>query len=355
MAAPAVRVVRKRERAALGAAGLVLALTAPAHAVPLFKAPSLIFDTGPTPTALAIADLDRDGRLDLVVTDAAVYTAGVPSVSVMLGNGDGTFRARQDIATGGLPHSVAVGDLNGDGWPDLAVANYGTNALSVFLGIGAGSFAASKDFDAGPGPRTVTIADINADGHPDLVTERSALLGNGDGTLGARIDFSGGNCVAIGDFNGDGRLDLATNSGIDPDPDDYFGVGTVLLGNGDGTFTAAPSFATGYNPCWMAVADFNGDGRPDLAVANYGLTPDYYGTVSVLLGNGDGTFGGQLLYNTGANPNSVAVADLDGDGRSDIVTSNFGDDPDFDSNTVSVFLGNGSPWSPNHGTRASNR
>jgi VCBS repeat protein len=342
MAAPEVRAVRMSERIALAAVALLaaLALAVPAHSATFFRG-ALLFATGPTPISLTIADLDGDGRPDLVVTDGAQLSPGVPAVSVMFGNGDGTFGARKDLVTGGYPSSTAVGDLNGDGRPDLVVANYVPNALSVFLGAGDGTFGSNRDFDAGSDPRTVRIADINGDGRPDLLTVSAALPGNGDGTFGAKIDFPAANCLAIGDLDADGQLDLVTNTGFDPDPDDYIGAGTALLGNGDGTFRVGASFVTGLGPWSMAVADFNGDGRSDLVVANYGHTPDYFGTISVLLGNGDGTFSGQLLYDTGANPNSVAVSDLDGDGHPDIVTSNFGDDPQFDSNTVSLFLGNG--------------
>jgi len=315
---------------------LLLALAPPAHAAPLFSSPSLVFETGRRPTSVAIADLNRDGRPDLAVAKSE-------AVAVLFGRGDGTFAERTEVATGFYPQSVAIADLNGDSVPDLVTANAGLSAVSVMLGGGDGTFRVRADYGPGIGARSVAIAAIDGDERPDLVTERSVFLGNGDGTFGSRMDFNGGSTVAIGDFNGDGRPDLATNGGPDPDEDDFVGVGSVLLGSGDGTFGTPMGFETGYLPCAMATADFNADGRADLAVANYGHTPDYIGTFSVLAGNGDGTFGVRRDYDTGANPIAIAAADLNGDGHPDVVTADFGDDPDwsFVAHTISVFLGNG--------------
>src|SRR5207302_473433 len=174
--------------------------------------------------------------------DLAAANSGSPqqpgtTISVLLGNRDGTFRAALTFAAGSGPYSVAVGDFNGDGRPDLAVANYGSLQQ--------------------PG------------------TTSSVLLGNGDGTFrAARTNTVDTNpsSVAVGDFNGDGKPDLAVANSANntwPSSGQLPGNLSVLLGNGDGTFRAAQTFTTGTTPEYLAVGDFNGDGKADLAVANY--------------------------------------------------------------------------------------
>jgi hypothetical protein len=236
------------------------------------------------PQSVAVGDFNGDGKQDLVVTDAATN-----GVSVLLGNGDGSFQAAQGFAAGYSPDFVAVADVNGDGKPDLVVADAGgyghSGGVSVLLGNGDGTFQAPRTFGAGLHPISVAVADFNGDGKPDLAVANlgggvSVLLGNGDGTFQAAQNFAAGSApesVAVGDFNGDGKSDLvvANNSSSNV---------SVLLGNGDGTFQAAQSFTTGSGPFSVAVGDFNGDGKLDLAVTNVGAG------VSVLLGNGDGTF-----------------------------------------------------------------
>src|SRR5262249_19399457 len=173
-----------RARSLLVAPLLFLALTVPAHAEPLFSAPFFPYGTGSSPRSVAIADLNADGRPDLVVAN---YNSN--SVSVLLGIGDGKFGLKTDYGTGTGPSSVAIADLTRDGRPDLAVADSISNSVSVLLGPGDGTFALHVDYFTGSGPGSVAIADFNADGRPDLATANSTysnvsvLLGNGDGTF----------------------------------------------------------------------------------------------------------------------------------------------------------------------------
>jgi hypothetical protein len=282
------------------------------------------------PYSVAIGDLNGDGKPDLVTANVFANR-----VAVLLGNGDGTFGAKTDFGTMYYPYSVAIGDLNGDGKPDLVTANYGDGTVSVMLGNGDGTFGVQSEYGAGSNPRYVAIGDLNGDGKHDLAVANygdatvSVLLGNGDGTFGVKTDYGTGNypySVALGDLNGDGKPDLAVaNYGYY-----YYSTVSVLLGNGDGTFGAKADFATGGQSISVAIGDFNGDGKPDLAVSNVNTH-----TVSVLLGSGDGTFGPKSDYGTGNEPSSVATRDLNGDGKPDLATAN------ISANTVSVLLGNG--------------
>jgi len=288
------------------------------------------YPTGLSPYKVVIGDLNGDGKPDLATANVFRSHHDEPqyrshTVSVLLGTGYGSFGARTDYETGPEPYSLAIGDLNIDGKPDLAVAE--TNGVSVLLGNGDGSFQV-PDYAAGPGSGFVAIGDLNIDGKPDLVTAGTVLLGNGDGSFGGRIDHAAG-VPAIGDLNGDGKPDLATANGYSPN------TVSVLLGNGDGTFGVKTDYGTGGPSSSVAIGDLNGDGKPDLATANYGLGFNT-GTVSVLLGNGDGSFGVKTDYGTGADPRSLAIGDLNGDGKADLVTAS-----DYPSPSVSVLLGNG--------------
>jgi hypothetical protein len=316
------------------------------------------------------ADLNGDGIPDLVIL-------GNDTISVLLGNGDGTFTAEPSPSTD-LPGAIAVGDFNGDGIPDLAVAPaFDEGNSEVLLGNGDGTFT-NGSASLGNGNGTVTsdsiaVGDFNGDGKLDLVEACTSvneqpcnllliLFGNGDGTFTssfAPLAFFGSQSMAVGDFNGDGQPDLAvTNSGANgvnvflnshgglsavsaipatgASPTsiaaaDFNGDGkldlavansgsnnvTILLGNGDGTFTAAASPATGAAPNSIAVADFNGDGVPDLAVANAGTS-----NVTILLGNGDGTFRAATSPAADAGSTSIALADFNGDGKEDLVVAN---------------------------------
>jgi hypothetical protein len=272
------------------------------------------FGAGVRPRFVAVGDFNGDGRQDLAVANQLSA-----NVSILLGNGNGTFGTATNFGAGSAPSSVAVGDFNGDGRQDLAVANQGSATVSILLGNGDGTFGTATNFGVGFIPFSVAVGDFNGDGSQDLVVANqgsanvSILLGNGNGTFGAATNFGVGSApssVAVGDFNGDGRQDLAVaNQGS--------ATVSILLGSGNGTFGAATNFGVGFAPLSVAVGDFNGDGRQDLAVVNQGSA-----TVSVLLGNGNGTFGAATNFAAATGPLSVAVGDFNGDGKQDLAVAN---------------------------------
>jgi hypothetical protein len=295
------------------------------------------FATGSGPSSLAVADVNGDGHLDIITGNTLENAESQDTVSVLLGNGNGTFQAAHNFATHEPIGGMAVADVSGDGMPDIVTTIGDGNTLSVFLGDGDGTFQAAQNtqlpHDTLEPPCGVVVADVNGDGRPDLVIGDNSLLvllGNGNGTFqnpyavdGDYGQFS----VAVADVNGDGKPDIigAMTS---------YESASVLLGNGDGTFQHFLQ-TSGYTPNLVAsilVADMNGDGHPDLVLAS-----DYGGGFSVLPGNGDGTFQPPQNFATGlgayrgvAQP--VAVADLNGDGAPDVVIANYG------RNTVSVLL-----------------
>jgi hypothetical protein len=277
--------------------------------------PSRIFAVGGSPVSVVVADLDGDGVTDLVTANQSSDDAG--NASVLLGNGDGTFQAAVSFEAGKGPSSVAVADLDGDSFPDIVTANRYSDDVSVLLGNGDGSFQVAASFAAGYSPNSVAVADLDGDSVPDLVTadgsDVNVLLGNGDGSFQAPVSFAAGDgaaSVAVADLDGDGVPDLVTANRYGSDD---FGDVSVLLGNGDGSFQAAVSFAAGAFPFFVTVADLDGDSVPDLVTANSGLDSPGSGYVSVLLGNGDGSFQAAASLAAGKRPVKVAVADLDGD------------------------------------------
>jgi hypothetical protein len=300
----------------------------------------------PEAIGLATADFNQDGKPDLAITaNVRLY--------VMLGNGDGTFApasgspnpipspSYDDLAS---PYvgPLAVGDFSHTGHPGLAVAETNNEAAVILNGNGDGTFAPSSAVFAnseGTPTSALEAADFNGDGNLDLALinqlngQSVVALGygkgafNSEGTLSVE-GFPAG--AAVGDFNGDGKLDVAiAGGGTAKYPDS--GV-AVSLGNGGGVFTQANGspIPLGQSLSSMVAADFNGDGKLDLAVADGGAS-----SVFILLGNGDGTFQAPITVPVGNSPAAIVVGDFNNDGKLDLAVANSGD------NTVTLLLGNG--------------
>jgi len=415
-----------------------------------FDSPNAYYTVGQQPAALAVADLNHDGKLDVVVLNSTDAT-----ISVLMGKGDGDLVAptatetangvgipAPTYAVGNGPTSLAIADVNGDGIPDVIVSNFIDNTVSVLLGNGDGTFKPAVAVPVGNGPVFVTAADMNGDGKPDLLVNNNldntvgVLLNKGDGTFDAMTTVKLGRkrlilypqMLVVGDFNHDGKLGVITTTTSENGNSVLY-----LPGNGNGTLQTARTLDTGLQTSYLAVADVNGDGFPDLvagSVANNSLrvifgnhlggfttgvdypangiaggsqlqrltvadfsgtgkpdiavvnteggfmqllyndgtghfhlknsydtgntpsdvetadlngdghldlveTASADGTLGARLGNGDGTFQALQTYKVGANPQRVLLLDVNGDGKLDAVTVNAGD------NSVSVLLGNG--------------
>jgi hypothetical protein len=272
-------------------------------------------ETTPSAYALALGDVNGDGRLDLAVTNRLSE-----SISIVLGNGNGTFRPQTTVAVGSGPRSVALADFNGDGLLDLAASST-TKFASVRLGNGDGTFRPLQTFSTGRYSSALVVRDMDGDGRLDLAVANQddnstgVLLGNGDGTFQPQTTFAAAptpnqahpNALAVGDVNADGKPDLVSVA---------MNMVHVRTSDGAGGFAAANTYTAGVRLRSISLADFNGDGKVDLALGTVNASG-----VSVLLGNGDGTFRPQQTFFAGYNAHKVAVGDFNGDGRPDIATS----------------------------------
>jgi hypothetical protein len=286
--------------------------------------------------AQATGDFNGDGKLDVVTISSSSY------LSVMLGNGDGTFQTPITLnigATNFFPEAIAIGDFKGDNVLDVAVwatnSTTGNTQLNIYLGTGTGTFTAGATYTApssnnfNPGPNSIVAADVNGDGNLDLVAMTPyngvfVFLGNGDGTFQAPVANTTvctstiGNCgsLAVGDLNGDGKPDLALQS------NDTTGGGmSILLNNGNGTFGTGTYYPVGISGVFagagIAIGDVNGDKKPDVVVGSSSVTAIVY------LNQGSGTF--KVNGTVGSVPlnptNNVVLADINNDKKLDIVVA----------------------------------
>jgi hypothetical protein len=338
--------------------------------------PAVTFDPGGyQASSVAVADVNGDGNVDVVVTNCgSCYgppTLGYAgSVGVLLGNGDGTLQPAVTYDSGGeVPVFIAIADVNKDGKPDLVVVNRNGNNIGVLLGNGDGTFQPAQTYGSGGlmSPRTVAVADVNGDGWPDLIVGIACadnncdgwvgvLINNGDGTFQPAVTYpsggQSGGAVAVADVNGDGKPDVLFTTIVSVPKkgggSSVQGVVSMLLGSGDGTFQPAvtyPTCGTSDPPfsSLLAVADVNSDGKPDIIVESGNGCGSPYGATGVLLGNGDGTFKPTVTYPSGAGGwgSSVAVADVNADGKLDIVSIDKGALSYGSQGVVAVLLGNG--------------
>ncbi|WP_263382326.1 FG-GAP-like repeat-containing protein [Granulicella arctica] len=307
----------------LGKAGSTLSYQAP-----------VAYATGKAPYGIVVGDFNNDGKADLAVSNVVSGT-----VSILLGNGNGTFQTQHSYNTGSTgtagattlpePYGLAIADFNKDGFQDLVTTNTQEGTISILLGHGDGSFGAPSTTAVGVNPFLSVAADFNGDGNPDLMVVNSKsnnvsyLLGDGSGSFNASTATTyatGGTpySAAVGDFNQDGRPDVAISNLGDPNAAPTTGSVTILLNQAGGGF-ATTSYATGVEPTSVVVMDFNGDGKQDLAVANYASN-----TVGVLTGKGDGTFNTQITFPSVSTPYQLAIGDLNGDGKPDVAVTSFG-------------------------------
>ncbi|MFO7916306.1 MAG: FG-GAP-like repeat-containing protein [Candidatus Krumholzibacteriales bacterium] len=279
-----------------------------------------LYDVGCGPQSSAVGDFNEDGYQDLAVGNGcSTY------ISVLLGIGDGTFESEVNYSAGSSPDVVITGDFNEDGHTDLAIS--GSDDVYVLIGKGGGSFEDAVGYDLANRPFSILTGDFNGDGNIDIAVtitasdEVSVLPGIGDGTFGSAISTGVDNLsgpATTGDFNEDGYTDLAISKAYP----DYIDKVSILLGQGDGTFNATSSeYLIGISPWGIIAEDFDGDSHMDIATAN-GVSQN----ISILMGKGDGTFGGVVGYSVGDFPSFVTTGDFNNDSKPDLAVPLYEDD-----------------------------
>ncbi|MDW8318127.1 MAG: FG-GAP-like repeat-containing protein [Anaerolineae bacterium] len=305
--------------------------------------PTVNYAAGLHPVGVVVADFDRDNQLDVAALNQGPGVGRRGTVTLLFGQGNGTFVRRSDFDAGIWPTSIATGDFNRDGRADLVIGNsrypWDESYMNVLLGVGDGTFRQPMTYPVGTYPTSVAVGDFNRDLHPDIVASIcyrnsvNVLLANGAGGFQPAVSYPVGGLpdsypigVALGDLNSDGKLDLAVANL-------FMAQLSVLLGNGDGTFQERRNYlATSGTPSGIALADFNRDATLDVAITESGY-PAGQGSLEISLGTRDGAFPlHDWYYQPGDNPMGVAAADINRDGLPDVVTANHGAD------TVSVML-----------------
>ena len=320
------------------------------------------FATGTSPYSVTVADVNGDGKPDLIVANYSDGTVSVLLNTTPPGANTPSFAAQQTFGVGTTPSSVSVADVNGDGKPDLIVANSGDNTVSVLLnatapGAATPSFATQQTFATGGYPTSIIAADVNGDGKPDLIVANegsstvSVLLnatapGAAMASFATQQTFAAGSdpfTVIAADVNGDGKPDLIVANANSNSTTTSVMPNITASGVNTPNFATLQPFTTGTAPNSVIAADVNGDGKPDLIVANY-----IDDTVSVLRnttapGATMASFSAQQTFATGFGPSSVIAADVNGDGKPDLIVAN-----NNSSNTVSVLLTTTAPTASSH-------
>ncbi len=266
------------------------------------------------PGFLTVGDVNADSKPDII----ALYIGSSGYVSVLLNTGSGTFGAATNYTVGSYPIAVGISDVNRDGKPDLVVANSGSNTVSILPNDGSGTFGSSTTISVGYSPNSLVMVDINADGIPDLVTADAngitVLLHNGAAAFSSPSSYGSSQLtnVQVADVNGDTKPDVlagdSQNKGL-----------AVLLNTGSGVFATPNRYRLGYAPSRLAVGVVNPDALPDVIALHY---MNVFPTVSVMLNTGSGAFGQIARYDTGEGPTAIAVADVNADGKPDLISAN---------------------------------